>query len=89
MNVAIMPKLLEKKMEINEKNKNILLNQALKIDPSARLIKNVKSGYRKDNGLGSTYSPSKFIIFKGKRWSVGGARQYFNGNSYVKEISDE
>ena len=54
----------------------ILLERANRLGLDAEIILNSKGHFRKDSALGSTSVPQKVIIIEGKRFSVGGAKQF-------------
>lgn len=54
----------------------LLLERANKLGLKAEIILKSKGHYRRESALGSTSVPQKVIIIEGKRFSVGGAKQF-------------
>jgi len=59
---------------MNIENKEIIVNLLTKLGVEIRINKSAKGGFRRDDVMGSTFSPSKIFIMNGKRASLGQAR---------------
>ena len=53
-----------------------LVERALALGLNAKVIEISMGSYRKGGVMGSTHVPQKVVEIDGKRFSIGGARQY-------------
>ena len=67
---------MKKQPNQSPKASALLLERAKAVGIDAEIIEKSIPHYRRPDALGSTSVPQKVILLDGKRFSVGGAKQY-------------